>query len=80
MQKWGEGEKGGEEQDNCFFQELTLRIGTFSWLAWNTARLQRPATLDKAVQVAELLSKEAPESRGRVWSTKITYKFNTLEE
>ena len=39
---------------------LTLRIGRPDCSARKTARLQRPATLARAAQVAELLSKEVP--------------------
>lgn len=47
--------------------EYTLRIGKFSWFAWNTALLQRPAILDRANQVADVLSKETPDGNKKTW-------------
>lgn len=46
-------------------RDCTLRIGRFSWFAWNTALLQRPAILDRAIQVADDLSNETP-GRGEI--------------
>lgn len=45
----------------CALEVYTITMGKFSCPALKSALLHRPATRDRAVQVAELLSKPKPE-------------------